>query len=112
MEVRAVAKYQRVSPRKARLVVDLIKGKSIEEALSMLQHLHKGSAPMISRVLRSAAANAENNFNLDLSGMYVKRALADEGPRMKRVWMRGRGRRDTKLHRTAHITIVVDERES
>ena len=112
MEVSAVAKYQRVSPRKARLVVDLIKGKSIEEAMSILQHLPKGSAPMISRLLKSAAANAENNFNLDLRELYVKRALADEGPRMKRIWMRGRGRRDTKLHRTAHITIVVDEKES
>ena len=112
MEVRAIAKFQRVSPRKARLVADLIKGKSVEEAMSILQHLPKGSAPLISRVLRSAAANAENNFNLDLREMYVKRALADEGPRLKRIWMRGRGRRDTKLHRTAHITIVVDERES
>jgi len=112
VEVRAIAKYQRVSPRKARLVVDLIKGKSVEEAMSILQHLPKGSAPMISRLLKSAAANAENNFNLDLRELYVKRALADEGPRMKRIWMRGRGRRDTKLHRTAHITIVVDEKES
>ena len=111
MEVRAIARYQRVSPRKARLVVDLIKGKSVEEAMSILQHLPKGSAPMISRLLRSAAANAENNFKLDLRELYVKRALADEGPRMKRIWMRGRGRRDTKLHRTAHITIVVDEKE-
>lgn len=110
MEVRAIAKFQRVSPRKARLVTDLIKGKSVEEAMSILQHLPKGSAPLVGRVLRSAAANAENNFNLDLHDLYVKRALADEGPRMKRVWMRGRGRRDTKLHRTAHITVVIDEK--
>lgn len=110
MEVRAIAKFQRVSPRKARLVTDLIKGKSVEEAMSILQHLPKGSAPLVGRVLRSAAANAENNFNLDLNDLYVKRALADEGPRMKRVWMRGRGRRDTKLHRTAHITVVIDEK--
>lgn len=109
MEVRAIARYQRVSPRKARLVVDLIKGKTVEEAQAILQHLDKGSAPLISQVLRSATANAENNFNLDQRDLYVKRALADEGPRMKRVWMRGRGRRDTKLHRTSHITVVVDE---
>ncbi len=110
--MKAVAKYQRVSPRKARLVVDLIKGKPVEEAMSILANLPKGSAPMIGRVLKSAASNAENNFNLDARELYVKRALADEGPRMKRVWMRGRGRRDIKLHRTAHITVVVDEKES
>ena len=112
MEVKAVAKYQRVSPRKARLVADLIKGKSAEEAMSILEHLPKGSAFTIGRVVRSAVANAENNFNLTLENLYVKRALADEGPRMKRVWMRGRGRRDIKLHRTSHITVVVDEREA
>ena len=112
MEVKAVAKYQRVSPRKARLVADLIKGKSAEEAMSILEHLPKGSALTIGRVVRSAVANAENNFNLTLENLYVKRALADEGPRMKRVWMRGRGRRDIKLHRTSHITVVVDEREA
>ncbi len=112
MEVRAVAKYQRVSPRKARLVADLIKGKSAEEAISILEHLPKGSALTIGRVVRSAVANAENNFNLTLENLYVKRALADEGPRMKRIWMRGRGRRDIKLHRTSHITVVVDEREA
>ena len=112
MEVKAIAKYQRVSPRKARLVADLIKGKSAEEAISILEHLPKGSALTIGRVVRSAVANAENNFNLTLENLYVKRALADEGPRMKRVWMRGRGRRDIKLHRTCHITVVVDEREA
>lgn len=112
MEVKAIAKYQRVSPRKARLVADLIKGKSAQEAISILEHLPKGSALTIGRVVRSAVANAENNFNLTLENLYVKRALADEGPRMKRVWMRGRGRRDIKLHRTCHITVVVDEREA
>ena len=112
MEVKAVAKYQRVSPRKVRLVADLIKGKSAEEAISILENLSKGSAQTIGRVVRSAVANAENNFNLTLENLYVKNALADEGPRMKRVWMRGRGRRDIKLHRTCHITVVVDEREA
>ena len=110
--MKAIAKYQRVSPRKARLVADLIKGKSAEEAISILEHLPKGSALTIGRVVRSAVANAENNFNRTLENLYVKRALADEGPRMKRVWMRGRGRRDIKLHRTCHITVVVDEREA
>jgi len=112
VEVKASATFQRVSPRKARLVTDLIKGKSAEEAIALLEHLPKGSALTIGRVVRSAVANAENNFNLTLENLYVKRATADEGPRMKRIWMRGRGRRDVKLHRTSHITVVVDEKES
>ncbi len=109
MEVRAMAKFQRFSPRKARLVTDLITGKSAEEAIAILQNLPKGSALPIGRVVRSAVANAENNFNMTMENLYVKRATADEGPRMKRVWYRGRGRRDLKLRRTSHITIVVDE---
>ncbi|MGH2498950.1 MAG: 50S ribosomal protein L22 [Candidatus Limnocylindria bacterium] len=110
MEVRAVAKFQRLSPRKARLVTQLITGKPVEEAIALLEHLPKGAAFPIGRVVRSAAANAENNYNLTLEELYVKRAMADEGPRMKRIWIRGRGRRDVKLHRTSHITVVVDER--
>ena len=109
--MRAIAKFQRASPRKVRLVTDLITGKPVEEAIALLNDLPKGAAPLVGRVLRSAAANAENNFNQTMEALYVKRALADEGPRMKRVWMRGRGRRDTKLHRTCHITVVVDEKE-
>ncbi|HUQ42018.1 MAG TPA: 50S ribosomal protein L22 [Candidatus Limnocylindrales bacterium] len=111
MEVQASAKFQRFSPRKARLVTDLITGKSAEEAIAILANLGKGSALPIGRVVRSAVANAENNFNMTLENLYVKKAIANEGPRMKRVWYRGRGRRDMKLKRTSHITIVVDERE-
>jgi large subunit ribosomal protein L22 len=111
MEVRASAKFQRVSPRKAKLVTDLIRGRPAEEALAMLQNMAKGSAPLLAKVLRSAVANAENNYNMTMEDLYVKRATANEGPRMKRVWMRGRGRRDIKLHRTSHLTIVVDSKE-
>ncbi len=110
MEVVASAKFQRYSPRKARLVTDLITGKSAEEAIAILSNLSKGSALPIGRVVRSAIANAENNFNLTLENLYVKKAIANEGPRMKRVWYRGRGRRDMKLRRTSHITIVMDEK--
>jgi large subunit ribosomal protein L22 len=110
MEVIATAKFQRFSPRKARLVTELIKGKPVEEAIAILEHLPKGSSLPIGRVVRSAIANAENNFNMTMENLYVKRAIADEGPRRKGVWYRGRGRRDMKVHRTSHITIVVDER--
>jgi large subunit ribosomal protein L22 len=109
MEVRAVARYQRVSPRKVRLVMDLITGKAVDDAIALLEHLPKGSARLIGRVVRAAVANAENNFNLTMEDLYVKRALADEGPRLKRVWMRGRGRRDIKVHRTCHVTVVVED---
>ena len=111
MEVRASAKFQRVSPRKAKLVTDLITGRSADEALALLQNLTKSTAPLLAKVLKSAVANAENNYNMTLEDLYVKRASADEGPRMKRVWMRGRGRRDLKLHRTAHLTVIVDTKE-
>jgi large subunit ribosomal protein L22 len=111
MEVRASAKFQRVSPRKARLVTDLITGRRADEALAILQNLAKSTAPLLAKVLRSAVANAENNYNMTLEDLYVKRASADEGPRMKRVWMRGRGRREIKLHRTAHLTVVVDTKD-
>ena len=112
MEGKASAKYQSFSPRKGRLVTDLIVGKSAEEAIAILEHLPKGSAVQIGRVVRSAVANAENNFNLTMENLYVKKATADEGPRRKTVWYRGRGRRDLKVHRTSHITIVVDEKEA
>src|SRR5204862_4865227 len=78
MEVKATAKYQRFSPRKARLVTDLIQGKSAAEAIAMLEHLGKGSALPIGRVVRSAVANAENNFNMTMENLYVKKAMADE----------------------------------
>ncbi len=110
MEVRAVAKYLRLSPRKARLVTDLLKGRSADDAIALLANVEKAASAPIAKVLRSAIANAENNYNMTMENLYVKDALADEGPRMKRVWIRGRGRRDIKVHRTAHITVVVDER--
>jgi large subunit ribosomal protein L22 len=111
MEVRAVAKFQRISPRKAKLVTDLITGKSAEEALAVLQSLPKSASPLLAKLVRSAVANAENNYNMTMEDLYVKRASADEGPRMKRIWMRGRGRRDIKLKRTAHLTVVMDSKE-
>jgi large subunit ribosomal protein L22 len=110
VEVRAVAKFQRISPRKARLVADVITGKRADEALAILQNMPKSTAPLLAKLVRSAVANAENNYNMTMEDLYVKRAMADEGPRMKRIWMRGRGRRDIKLHRTAHLTVVVDQK--
>jgi large subunit ribosomal protein L22 len=109
MQVAATAKYLRLSPRKARAVTALIKGQSAEEAIATLANLEKSASVPVGKVVRSAIANAENNYNMTLENLYVKEATADEGPRMKRVWMRGRGRRDIKVHRMTHITVVVDE---
>lgn len=109
MQVAATAKYLRLSPRKARAVTSLIRGQTAEAAIATLANLEKAASVPVGKVVRSAIANAENNYNLTLENLYVKDARADEGPRMKRVWMRGRGRRDIKVHRMTHITVVVDE---
>jgi large subunit ribosomal protein L22 len=113
MEVRAVAKWIRLSPRKARLVAALIRGKSAEEALAVLANAEKAAAVPVGKALRSAIANAENDprNQTTLENLYVKDARADEGPRRKAIWIRGRGRRDIKVHRMTHITVIVDERE-
>lgn len=107
-----MAKWIRLSPRKARLLTALIRGRSAEEALALLANADKAAAVPVGKTLRSAIANAENDprNQTTLENLYVKDARADEGPRMKRVWMRGRGRRDIKVHRMTHITVVVDER--
>src|SRR3989442_14191989 len=91
VEVKASARYLRLSPRKARLVTHLIKGKGAEEAISILENLPKATALPLGRVVRSAIANAENNFKLTLENLYVKDANGEEGPRSKRVGYRGRG---------------------
>jgi len=111
MEVRATAKFIRRSPRKVRLVMDVVRGKPVKEALALLRFMPQRAARDVFGVVQSAAANAENNFNLTLETLYVKRAIANEGPRLKRAWFRGRGRRDTKLHRLAHLEVVLDSKE-
>lgn len=111
MEVRAVAKYLRVSPRKARLVCDAVRGKDVREALAILQFLPQKSAVSIAKVVKSAAANAENNYDLDPDDLYVKRIFADDGPTSKRYRARARGRVNAILKRSCHITVIVEDRE-
>ncbi len=110
MEARAVARYVRISPYKARLVVDLIRGKPVDEALNILRFTPKKAARLVQKVLESAIANAEHNYQLDPDRLYVKRAYVDEGPRLKRIWPRAFGRASRILKRTSHITIVVEEK--
>ena len=111
MEAKATAKYIRVSPRKARLVIDLIRGKKLREAEAILRFTPNRSAEAIAKVLKSAAANAENNLNLVKDELIVTKAYIDEGTSLKRFKPRSHGRADRMVHRTSHITVVVGTRE-
>lgn len=111
MEARAIARYLRVSPFKARQVADLIRGKDVDEAVGILRYTNKKSAPLISKVLKSAMANAEHNYDMDTDALYVSEIYIDEGPIIKRMRPRAYGRADIRRHRTSHITVVVRERE-
>ena len=111
MEAKAIAKFIRVSPRKARQVAALIKGKNIKEAEAILRITPNKAAHLINKVLHSAAANAEENLSLNRDSLVVKNAIIDEGPSLKRIKPRAQGRADRMRHRTSHITVVVSERE-
>ena len=110
-EVLAKAKYVGMSAQKVRLIVDLVRGRPADDALSMLKFMPNAAARPVAKVLRTAIANAEENFGLNRDDLVVTRAFADEGPTRK--WRRfgARGRFKPLLRRSAHITIVVSERE-
>ena len=110
-ESRASARFVRIAPRKARIVIDNIRGKDVAEALAILKFTPKAAAPIISKVLRSALANAVNNHDMDELSLYVAEAYVDAGPTMKRIQPRQRGRAFRILKRSSHITIVLRERE-
>ena len=110
METKAVAKYIRITPRKVRIVLDLIRGKNVAEAFAILKFTPKAGADVVEKVLRSAVANAENNFDMDADKLFVKTAYADQGPTLKRIHPRSRGQAFKILKRTSHGTIVVDEK--
>ena len=111
MEARAQARYVRLAPRKARAVVDLIRSKNVDEAMSILRYTPRRAAEAVSKVVKSAAANAENNFEMNRGSLYVDQVYVDEGPSLKRVQPRARGRRFLILKRTSHITVIVKERK-
>jgi large subunit ribosomal protein L22 len=115
-EFRAEAKFQRVSPQKARLVLDLIKGRAVEEALNTVAFTKKSVAPLVEKVLRSALQNAnylsqEQGLDVDVDNLYVKSAIANEGPRMKRIRPAPMGRAYRYQRRLSHIVISVAERK-
>ena len=109
METKAVAKYIRVSPQKARLVADMIRGKSASEAMEILAVVPKKAARLIKKTLESAIANAEQNANIDVDLLYVKKIFVDQGPKMKRWRARAQGRAYSITHSLSHITVVLDE---
>ncbi|HIY57109.1 MAG TPA: 50S ribosomal protein L22 [Candidatus Tetragenococcus pullicola] len=107
---RATAKTVRVSPRKSRIVMDLIRGKNVAEAIAILKFTPNKSAEVIEKVLMSAVANAENNFDLDVENLVVTEAFINEGPTMKRFRPRAKGSASPINKRTSHITVVVSEK--
>ncbi len=111
MEARAQAKTVRISSRKVQLVIDLIRGKDVGEAFAILKHTPKAAAPVVEKILKSAVANAEHNYNMDIENLYIKEVFVGEGPTLKRIRPRAQGRATQILKRTSHTTIVVAEKE-
>lgn len=112
MQAKAVARYVRIAPRKARQITNLIKGKDLKEALTILRYTPRGAAAVVEKVVRSAAANAENNHDMNVDALYVKNSYVDEGPTYKRWLPRARGRADRIRKRTSHITVILEERQN
>ena len=111
MEVKATAKTLRIHPRKARLVLDLIRGKDVEEAAAICKFLPNKGGELVGKVLKSAVANAVHNNDLDETKLYVKACYADEGVTMKRYMPRAKGSASPIHKRTSHITVIVAEKE-
>ncbi len=109
MEAKAVAKFIRISPQKARLVVDLVRGKKLEEARTILKFTKKSAATVVDKVLKSALANATQNPNIDEKVLYVKAIYVDQGPSLKRWRARAQGRAAGIKKRSSHITVILDE---
>ena len=111
MEAKATAKYVRVTPRKARLVIDQVRGKDVVAAREILLFSERAIAEVVEKVLNSAVANAENNHNMRSANLVVKAAYVDEGPTLKRIRPRAKGSASRIRKRTSHITVIVAPRE-
>jgi large subunit ribosomal protein L22 len=109
MEAKAVTKYVRISTLKVRQVADVVRGKSVAQALAELRYMPQKAAREVARTVKSAAANAENNFDMDPADLVIKTIYADQGPRLRRYMPRARGRVDVLRKPTTHITVVVDD---
>lgn len=109
MQTQAVLKFVRLSPQKGRLLADLVRGKKVDEALNVLKFSQQRAAGIIRKVLESAIANAENNSGADVDELKVKEIFVDQGPTMKRIRPRAKGRADRVLKPTSHVTIRVSD---
>lgn len=110
MEAKAHLKYARISPRKVKIVLDLIRGKDVAQAMAILKNTPKSASEYLTKLLRSAVANAEHNFNMDASKLYVSECFVCPGPTLKRIMPRAQGRAYRILKRTSHVTIAVSEK--
>ena len=111
MEAKAVLKYTRISPRKVEIVLDLIRNKPVDLAMAILKHTPKAACEDLEKLLKSAIANAENNFNMVRNNLYVSECYVCPGPMLKRIRPRAQGRAYRILKRTSHVTLVVKEKE-
>ena len=111
MEAKAYLRHARISPRKVQIVLDLIRNKPVEEAAAILALTPKAACEPLAKLLKSAVANAENNFNMDRDSLYVSECYVTPGPTMKRIRPRAQGRAFRVLKRTSHVFITVKERE-
>ena len=112
MEVQAKLRYSRISPQKARLVADQVRGLQVDKALEILEFSSKKSAAIIKKILESAIANAEHNEGADIDELKVTRVMVDQGPTLKRIQPRAKGRANRILKRTSHITLAVGDNAS
>ena len=110
-EVKAILRYTRISPRKVKVVLDLIRGKDADTARAILKNTRRGASESLIKLLDSAVANAENNNNMDRSRLYVSTCYVCPGPTLKRMMPRAKGRGDRILKRTSHVTIAVAEKD-
>ncbi len=110
MEARAIAKFVRVSPFRTRKVMNLVRGKNVDEALAILRFTPSKASGVIIKVIKSAMANAEHNFDMNTNRLFVAESFVDEGPTMKRISPRAQGRADRIRKRSSHITVVLKQR--
>ncbi len=109
MEAKAVGKYIRISPQKARLVADVVRGMDVDQAVTALRFMPKKGAPLLRKVIESALANATQDDQIDVDNLYIKTIVVDGGPSLKRIRPRAMGRATGIIKRTSHITVVLDE---
>ena len=111
MEAKAKVTYVRISPRKVRIVIDLIRNKPVGMAVAILKNTPKAASAVVEKLLHSAVANAENNHHMNVDNLYISQIYADQGPTLKRIMPRAKGMATRILKRTSHITLVLSERE-